>query len=53
VRSANQETKGIVDGFDRIAINVSPQAATLIVYANGQKLSDTIHTKIGTQEAQR
>ncbi len=53
LRSANQQSKGILDGQETIAINVAPQAATLVVYANGQRLGETSFTKIGTQEAQR
>lgn len=38
VRSSNWKSQGIFDGQDTLAVNVSPKAATLTVYANGQKL---------------
>ena len=52
-RSANNSTEWILDGETTIGVNVSPEAANLVVYANGQQLSEETPIKIGTQEAAR
>lgn len=51
VRSANNQTQGILDGEARTTINVSPEAALLIVTANGIRMTENEIIKIGTQEA--
>lgn len=53
VRSANQQSEGILDGNASTSISVGPQSASLVVYANNKKLSETITTKLSIQEAQR
>ncbi len=52
-RSANNTSQGILDGKATTVISVAPEIANLVVYANGKKLQEKNHTKIGTQEAQR
>lgn len=51
VRSANQQSDGIFDGSAKIAINVAPPAATVSLFAGGQRMKDDIITKISSQEA--
>lgn len=51
VRSANKDTKGILDGATTQIVNVSPEIANLVVYANNKKLHEKVYTKIGTSEA--
>lgn len=53
VRSANQDSEGILDGEDTVSVDVSPQSALVRVYANGQSLQEGVYTKIGTAEALR
>lgn len=52
-RSVNNLSEGILDGEATVSINVSPETANLVVYANGKKLQNKTYTKIGTAEAQR
>lgn len=51
-RSANNTTQGILDGSATTVISVAPEIANLVVYANGKKLQQRNHVKIGTQDAQ-
>lgn len=51
-RSANRSTQGILDGSADVVVNVAPEAANLVVYANGRKLKEKTYTKIGTTEAE-
>jgi len=51
VRSANQGSEGIFDGSAKIAINVAPPAATVSIFAAGQRLKDDVIAKVSTQEA--
>jgi len=53
VRSVNKYTKGIWDGEASIAINVLPQIANIVIYANFKKLSDDYIVKIWKQEAKK
>ncbi|MBP6910713.1 hypothetical protein KBC03_03870 [Patescibacteria group bacterium] len=53
VRSVNNEEQGVFDGEQVIDVNVAPQAANIVIFANGKRMNDQIPTKIGTQEAQR
>jgi len=52
-RSANRDTEGILDGESTTAINVAPETANIIVYANSKKLLTKTYTKIGTFDAQK
>lgn len=52
-RSANRDTEGILDGEATTAINVAPETANIIVYANSKKLLTKTYTKIGTFDAQK
>lgn len=51
VRSANADAKGIFDGEATTNINVGPQAANLITFANGKRLKEDIPIKFTSQEA--
>ena len=51
VRSVNQLSKGILDGSSSTSVNVSPESATLIIYANGQQLNEDSLVKMGSLEA--
>ncbi len=51
-KSANKPTEGILDGEATTIINVAPEIANLVVYANGKRLQEKTYTKIGTTEAQ-
>lgn len=53
MRSANNENEGILDGEKTVNINVSPQSAIISVYANGQKMDENTHIKIGHKEAKQ
>lgn len=50
-KSANKSTEGIQDGRATTIINVAPEIANLVVYANGKRLQEKTYTKIGTTEA--
>lgn len=52
-RSSNNKNDGILDGEATVSVNVSPETANLIVYANGKKLQQKTYTKLWTFEAQR
>jgi len=51
VRSVNNQEEWILDGDETFNVNVSPQAAILTVYMNGQKMDDTRHIKLWSKEA--
>lgn len=53
VRSANQGTQGILDWSTTTSVNVEPEAATVVLFANGRQMRETETTKIGTIEAQQ
>ena len=53
VRSINNISQWILDGEADTSINVAPETANVIVYANGKKLQNKTYTKIGTFEAQK
>ena len=42
-----------MDGTDTTTISVEPEAATIVIFANGRQLEENTITKIGTVEAQR
>jgi hypothetical protein len=46
-------SKGILDGDQTISVDVTPKAALVSVYANGQKMIKERKSKVGTLEAQK
>ncbi len=52
VKSSNT-AKGILDGDQTISVDVTPKAALISLYANGQKMIKDRKTKVGTLEAQK
>lgn len=53
VRSSNATTKGIFDGDVTISVDATPKTANIVVYANGQKITNDGKAKLSIQEAER
>jgi PKD repeat protein len=52
VKSSNKSS-GILDGEKTTSIDVTPKAALVSIYANGQKMTKDRKAKVGTLEAQK
>jgi len=50
---SSNSSKGILDGDQTISVDVTPKAALVSLYANGQKMVKERKSKVGTLEAQK